>query len=210
VPLYREGSTLTYTLNIGAAAGCLPKVGLAWRGEIRVPDDLYDVLGVGRSATPTEIRHAYLTRIRSTHPDINPTGEDEAKALTLAYVTLSDAERRRLYDQSRVSSPCPIPLADHQRGLGSPAQSDEAVEKTLRGRRPPRLHREIRIPRRSRLRARPDRSCGVSAGNPGACIECRTPTPRAPSVLPRVRSRMFAIGFRSDSRQPMPCPDAWR
>jgi len=70
--------------------------------------DLYGILGVGRGATQDEIRQAYLRRIRRAHPDLNPSGEEEAKRLNVAYETLSNPQRRRQYDDSLTSTQCPF------------------------------------------------------------------------------------------------------
>ncbi len=64
--------------------------------------DYYEVLGVARGVTPDEIRKAYRKLAMQYHPDRNP-GNKEAEAkfkeLSEAYEVLSDAEKRKQYDQ---------------------------------------------------------------------------------------------------------------
>src|SRR5436190_16727643 len=63
--------------------------------------DLYVALGLGRGASPGEIRRAYRRLARRYHPEVNP-GDDEAEALfrriVEAYETLSHPDKRRAYD----------------------------------------------------------------------------------------------------------------
>jgi molecular chaperone DnaJ len=63
--------------------------------------DLYILLGLERGATTIEIKRAYKRLARRYHPDINP-GDRVAAAhfrqIADAYETLSDPDRRRLYD----------------------------------------------------------------------------------------------------------------
>jgi molecular chaperone DnaJ len=66
-----------------------------------MPNDYYEVLGVGRDASETEIKKAFRGLARELHPDVNdhdPEAEEKFKAAAEAYEVLSDAERRRTYD----------------------------------------------------------------------------------------------------------------
>lgn len=66
--------------------------------------DYYQILGVGENATPDEIKKAYRKIAKENHPDKNPddkAAEERFKNATEAYDTLSDAEKRKKYDQLR-------------------------------------------------------------------------------------------------------------
>lgn len=62
--------------------------------------DLYEILGVSRTAGRMEIQRAYRGIARRYHPDVNqdPGAEDRFKEACEAYEVLTDEERRRRYD----------------------------------------------------------------------------------------------------------------
>ena len=64
--------------------------------------DYYEVLGVEKNADDAAIKKAYRVLAKKYHPDMNP-GDKEAekkfKEASEAYAVLSDADKRRQYDQ---------------------------------------------------------------------------------------------------------------
>jgi curved DNA-binding protein len=62
--------------------------------------DLYDILGVPRTASQEEIQQAYRKLARRYHPDVNadPGAEEQFKDVSEAYDVLSDPQTRRRYD----------------------------------------------------------------------------------------------------------------
>src|SRR3984893_16538113 len=64
--------------------------------------DYYEVPGVPRTATEDQIRKEYRRLARKYHPDVNPgdkSAEEKFKEINEAYEVLSDADKRRRYDQ---------------------------------------------------------------------------------------------------------------
>ena len=66
-----------------------------------VKRDYYEVLGVGRQASPEELKRAFRKIAMDSHPDRNPDDAVAAarfKEASEAYAVLSDPDRRRSYD----------------------------------------------------------------------------------------------------------------
>jgi len=63
---------------------------------------LYEILGIDKSASETEIKKAYRVRALQCHPDKNPSEEAKVnfQKLVTAYNILKDPESRKLYDES--------------------------------------------------------------------------------------------------------------
>ncbi|MDD5456688.1 MAG: molecular chaperone DnaJ [Candidatus Margulisbacteria bacterium] len=63
--------------------------------------DYYAVLGINKNATDAEIKSAFRSLARKYHPDVNKdhTSQEKFKEINEAYQVLSDADKRRKYDQ---------------------------------------------------------------------------------------------------------------
>jgi molecular chaperone DnaJ len=64
--------------------------------------DYYAALGVKKDASPESIKRAYRKLARKYHPDVNPgnkDAEEKFKTVSEAYDVLSDADKRKTYDE---------------------------------------------------------------------------------------------------------------
>ncbi|KAL8952815.1 MAG: hypothetical protein Q9222_001287 [Ikaeria aurantiellina] len=90
--------------------------------------DLYEVLGITRSATKVEVKKAYHKAALTSHPD--KVSEDERaaaeikfKGISKAYEILSDDDKRDLYDAHGLSAF----EAGHQGGMGAEVDLDDIL-----------------------------------------------------------------------------------
>lgn len=72
-----------------------------------VHEDYYELLGVEKKASESEIKAAYRKLALKYHPDRNPgdvRAQEKFKKVSIAYAVLSDPNKRRQYDVSGPSS----------------------------------------------------------------------------------------------------------
>jgi molecular chaperone DnaJ len=152
--------------------------------------DLYEILGVARDASATEIKAAYRKLARSLHPDVNadPADQERFKEITGAYEILSDPAKRRRYDEFGAAGPQGAPFADIQdlfdmffgggfgarpRGPRSRARRGEDLRVRVRLTFPESVFgasQELRIERLAMCA-----TCGGNGARPGTSpVTCRT------------------------------------
>lgn len=69
--------------------------------------DLYQVLGVSKTADENEIKSAYRKLARKYHPDLNKDNKDAAdkfKEISCAYDILGNKEKRQKYDNNEIDA----------------------------------------------------------------------------------------------------------
>lgn len=97
----RDGVNLKNWLLLGAANSYFG-ASRSIHGSASLARSYYDVLGVSKDASSSEIKKAYYGLAKKLHPDANkddPEAEKKFQEVTLAYEVLKDGEKRQQYDQ---------------------------------------------------------------------------------------------------------------
>lgn len=69
--------------------------------------NLYDILGVAKTATEAEIKSQYRKLARKYHPDLNKDDKSAAekfKEISAAYDILGDKDKRQKYDNNEIDA----------------------------------------------------------------------------------------------------------
>ncbi|MGH2957867.1 MAG: molecular chaperone DnaJ [Solirubrobacterales bacterium] len=183
--------------------------------------DLYEVLGVSKSASQEEIKKAYRELARKHHPDLNKddaAAEERFKEVQQAYDTLSDPEKRKQYDAGGMFGGFgPGGFPGGARGFPGGVASDLGdIFSTLFGRgreQGPRAQRGRDLETEVRLsfeQAMHGAQITVSVPTTGECPTCAGSGAKpgtSPRVCPRCEGRGIdaqSQGFFSISQ---PCPE---
>ena len=90
----------------------------------------YEVLGIAASASPADVRRAYLRAARRAHPDFHTdadlatrsSAEERMRRVNQAWAVLGDEDRRRAYDQTLAEGERDARLAERRsRPPGAPS-----------------------------------------------------------------------------------------
>jgi molecular chaperone DnaJ len=67
--------------------------------------NLYKVLGISQDADPAKIKKAYWRAAKRYHPDLSPGTSKKFREVQEAYDTLSNPQKRSIYDTENVKTP---------------------------------------------------------------------------------------------------------
>jgi len=119
--------------------------------------DYYQILGVERTATISDIKKAYRKLAHKYHPDVSkdPKGEEKFKEIAEAYATLKNTEKRQEYDalgqRPAGESFAPPPEWQQQYGASGSSFDDVDISDLLNafrsgGRGNGASHRHVKMP----------------------------------------------------------------
>src|SRR3989338_578074 len=95
-------SSVAIAVSVGVLAIALVSMASRPAAAASGDRDFYRLLGVERGASAAQIKKAYRQATLKYHPDKNPGNQEIAEKfsqITAAYEVLSDAEKRKVYDQ---------------------------------------------------------------------------------------------------------------
>jgi DnaJ-class molecular chaperone len=110
-----------------------------------MPKDYYIVLGISRNANLDKIKKAYRKTVKKVHPDITHSRHSKSfREIQEAYDTLSDIDKRRIYDSELKRRGIPVdikseaePITPRDTTLGGTgswhSRADEFLEGILPG-----------------------------------------------------------------------------
>ena len=67
--------------------------------------DFYRILGINQEADTAKIKRAYRRAAKRYHPDISPKDEEKFRQVQTAYETLSDPQKKAVYDEQFTRRP---------------------------------------------------------------------------------------------------------
>ena len=86
--------------------------------------NLYDVLGVGKTASEAEIKSAYRKLARKYHPDLNKDDKnaaDKFKEISNAYDIIGNAEKRKNMTITKLMKTANLPVSAPDSAVQAPA-----------------------------------------------------------------------------------------
>ena len=98
----------------------------------------YEILGITRECEFAALKKAYYKRARECHPDRfgkAPEKGEEFKLVVVAFVTLSDPEKRRQYDAALFSAPAYTIIPERE--IIMDTEADDTLEELIVGNDPP-------------------------------------------------------------------------
>ena len=111
-------------------------------------EDFYNILGLQRSASADEIKHAYRSLARKYHPDAqNPTASETLfRKVSEAYSVLSSAERREKYNETLgIQSGASADIEQTRKNVFEKVDSEPTVKKSKTPPLPPQPFKDSGI-----------------------------------------------------------------